>query len=343
MGFSWSELWRVVGPWMPSFERLMLVLAAWLTWDQFRRNKAAGFIQRFNSREIHEIRARIDLWLRTHPDATARLRALDRDPALNAEVRMLLNLFQEIGVAYFHGIVHRKEIRDYFDVLVPHYWETLGFVIQRARVQQNYSLYRRFERLHQELARLRKDDPTVITYVFAYGSLLDPESAGRTLGAAPALAAYVPARLRGWRRAWTVADRVRLDDDGREVSAVFLDLEADVASVTPGALLRVDAAGLQALEKRERHYDVVDVTAAIEVVENAPLSPRGRAHARIVTFVGRVEHRPGPEAVALDRYVTLVEDAARLHGATFEREFLDTLPGVAPRERVAGRYRFVSA
>lgn len=324
---------------MPSFEHCMLVLAAWLTWDQFRRNKAASFIQRFNAKDVLEVRSAVDGWLLRHSDNASRLRALDESPELNAQVRLLMNLFQEIGVAYEQGIVHRKEIRDYFDVLVLSYWGQLRFVVERARVQQGYTIYRRFERFAATMQEKRRNDTTVVTYVFAYGSLLLPESASRTLDRPVLMEDYVPARVFGWRRTWALLDRVRSSSDGSEQRARFLDLERQDGACTAGALLRITPDELARLKLRERNYLLEDIGAVTQVVHGRPLAEGGRRHSRIVTFVGRPEHRAREgEGVVPARYLGILDKASLVHGLWLAEEFAKTPPPDLPR--LEGEYRF---
>lgn len=334
-----NEFLHTCRDYLPSFEQAMLVLAAWLTWDQFRRNKAATFVQRFNAKDVLVVRAAVDGWLNQHPDNDARLRALDESPELNAQVRLLMNLFQEIGVAYEQGLVHRRETRDYFDVLVVHYWEQLRFVVERARVQQGYTLYRRFERFAGKLAKRRHTDRTVVTYVFAYGSLLQPDSAAKTLGRPVELADYVPVRVQGWTRTWTVADRVRCTGDGREHLARFLDLAPGDGASVAGALIRVTPDELRRLQRRERNYRMEEITADCRVVHGRPLAEGGRRHTRIVTFVGLPAHRVGDGVgVVPQRYLALLERAAQFHGAWLAEEFARTPPPALPR--LEGEYTF---
>jgi cation transport regulator ChaC len=277
---------------------------------------------------------------RRHPDNASRLRALDDSPELNAQVRLLMNLFQEIGVAYEQGIVHRRETRDYFDMLVLHYWEHLRFVVERARVHQGYGIYRRFERFATLLSEKRQTDHTVVTYVFAYGSLLNPTSAARTLGRPVTLNDYVPAKLVGWSRNWALLDRVRLTDDSREVDALFLDLIADASTDCVGALLRVTPEELTALAQRERNYSKVDVSSEIEVVHGRRFVEGGRRHTRVVTFVSRPEHRAGAaQGHVLANYVALLDAAAGAQGRWLHDEFSRARPPAVAR--VEGGYQFV--
>lgn len=122
-------------------------------------------------------------------------------------------------------------------------------------------------------------------FVFGYGSL----AAG--LGGRPA-------RLEGYRRTWGVAmdNRVdipgyksyRLREDGSRpaVHVAFLDIVEHAGGAVDGVLIAADEARLQALDERERNYDRVEMTAA---VEDAP----GRVWAYRGSRAGRERLRTG--------------------------------------------------
>jgi hypothetical protein len=153
-------------------------------------------------------------------------------------------------------------------------------------------------------------------HVFAYGSLLDPESLSRTLPDVDPRTA-IPAHLHGYRRSFTVAfpndgsqaDKSYFDEYGRRPEFVlFADIEptdhlavspaargtvgsaatTDPAAVAPvaaspvnGVLVPMAAAQLDLLVDRERRYCLIDVTHAITAWPGVT-RPTGRVGA----FVG---------------------------------------------------------
>jgi gamma-glutamylcyclotransferase (GGCT)/AIG2-like uncharacterized protein YtfP len=142
-------------------------------------------------------------------------------------------------------------------------------------------------------------------YVFGYASLV----------AAPTVAHAI---LRGHRRVWGVAMDNAVEMPGYKVYALpdgtrptlavaFLDLAKDDGAEVDGALLAVDAAGLTALDTRERQYERVDVTALIDPAPDATVwtyvgSEPGRARV--------AAGRAGTGPIAIQRsYVQLVEAA----------------------------------
>lgn len=128
-------------------------------------------------------------------------------------------------------------------------------------------------------------------FVFGYGSL------ARDVLAEPRVA-----RLAGYRRVFGVAadnseeipgyKRFRLPADGSfpAVHVAFLDIVEHPATAINGVLLPVGAAALADLDRRERNYDRIDVTAAVE----SP--PAGRVWAYRGSSGGRERLAAGVEA-----------------------------------------------
>ena len=148
-------------------------------------------------------------------------------------------------------------------------------------------------------------------FVLGYGSL----AAGTPLR---------PAVLHGHRRVWGVAMDNALDipgykyyrrsEDGSRpaVFVAFLDVAADAAATTGGALIAADDALLRALDARERNYDRVEVTALVQgAAPGATVwTYRGSAAGRARLELGV---RRGNAVVAVD-YVAGVRAALQVHG-----------------------------
>jgi len=134
--------------------------------------------------------------------------------------------------------------------------------------------------------------------LFAYGSLVDPESASRTLGRP--VPPPIAARLEGWRRRWSqYRDNVavektfaRVDDGTMPRHLLGLNIErSDSAERAPnGALLELDEEELFRLDVRELRYDRVEVppvggfdrvfTYTAKRANFAPHPPQGAAIVR---------------------------------------------------------------
>lgn len=166
-------------------------------------------------------------------------------------------------------------------------------------------------------------------YVFGYGSL-----------ARDLLADVTVARLSGYRRAFGVAadnseqiagyKRYRLPEDGTfpDVHVAFLDIFDTPGHVVNGVLAPVDSAVLAGLDRRERNYDRIEVTAAID----SP--PAGRVWAYRGSVAGRARLAAGVAtgtAVIQRSYLDHVHDGFRRLGGTEYEHFvassdLDSLP-----------------
>ncbi len=159
------------------------------------------------------------------------------------------------------------------------------------------------------------------TAVFGYGSLVDPDSAARTLGRP--VGHVWPARLAGWRRRFSTArDNLHSEKafaragDGWVPAAVLaLNLEHDPDSgdePVNGALIEVDETDLDRLDRRELRYDRIDVTDDVrsEFTIGAE-GGRGRT-AQVFAYVAKADHlavHPPDEGVILASYVSAVEAA----------------------------------
>lgn len=117
-------------------------------------------------------------------------------------------------------------------------------------------------------------------YVFGYASLVEDGGPGQVT------------RMRGVRRTWGVATDnslgipgykmylLRADGSRPKVFVAFLDLLPASDSSVNGVLRPVSAAELELLDRRERNYDRVDVTASID-------SPPGSVWAYLGSAEGR--------------------------------------------------------
>lgn len=151
--------------------------------------------------------------------------------------------------------------------------------------------------------------------VFGYASLVDPDSAARTIGRR---IEALPARLRGWRRSWTQArDNLRSEKtfaraDG-SLPAFVLGLNIERAqnqeAEMNGVLIELTEAELDRLDLREIRYRRVDIgTEVVDVPTDLD---------RVVTYVARPERfapEPPDDAVILSSYASAVESAFRRLG-----------------------------
>lgn len=167
--------------------------------------------------------------------------------------------------------------------------------------------------------------------LFAYGSLVDPASAGRTLGRE--MPAPRPARLRGWRRRWSlVRDNLRSEktfaiEPGGELPPWILGLNIepqegneDAAEAPNGALLELSEAELERLDLREMRYDRIEVGDAVAEADGFDV---------VVAYTAKPNHHapePPPGAVVFATYIRAVEAAFAALGDGEWDAFLRTTP-----------------
>ena len=165
--------------------------------------------------------------------------------------------------------------------------------------------------------------------VFAFGSLVDPVSAGRTLGRE--MPAPRPARLEGWERRWTLLrDNLRSEktfaiEPGGEVPPWVLGLNLEsqehASDEGPnGALIELSEAELERLDLREIRYDRIDVSESIDGADGFD---------RVVSYTAKPSHHapePPPGAVVLATYARAVEAAFAALGNGQLDAYLRTTP-----------------
>lgn len=172
-------------------------------------------------------------------------------------------------------------------------------------------------------------------WVFGYGSLVSPVSFGATLGRElrPGID-FFEAEVSGFGRRWNYGvmhtEGTSTDADGSETTWTIVALgvvPADGERVN-GVVGWVDDAELAALDRRERHYDRVDVTASATVHGWV-----GEGGAPVVTYVPRPEARRHFEAAqergraAIERrYWDLVDGAFAALGPDRRARYHDTTP-----------------
>jgi cation transport regulator ChaC len=143
--------------------------------------------------------------------------------------------------------------------------------------------------------------PATAIWVFGYGSLVDPESLGRTL-ARPVTPGvdFVEAELSGWGRRWNYGvGHVRASWERRDGTLiadgviVALGVVSASGESANGIIARVSDLEIGALDMRERDYDRVDVTESVALLGDRSRCAFGTGD-RVVTYV--------PRASAIERY-----------------------------------------
>lgn len=307
----------------------------------FRLEHAKEFIARFNAAEMVAVRDRVDHWLAQPRHPSELIDAKDTAIAM----RTFINFFQELGVAWKHGTVHREYTWDLFGGLLRRYWSELSPYCEAQRVERKRpTLYRDFENLVQAMAvmdgkRTPADPPSDTAnrgagevYLFGYGSLICPDSVARTLGRNINADQLTPVWLNGYERGWTVHDVARFDDEANPTPTAFLNITPHAGRRCNGIAVPVSMEDLEGFDRRERSYRRIDVSALITPALDRPI------HA----YVGCEPWTEMPEqTVVAAKYDDLVESAIARRGDTFAKDYhTSTLSRAWPT--VAGNYTFAA-
>ncbi|MFK8022435.1 MAG: gamma-glutamylcyclotransferase family protein [Ilumatobacter sp.] len=167
------------------------------------------------------------------------------------------------------------------------------------------------------------------TWIFAYGSLVSPESLASTIGrvVTPGSGMHV-AELSGFGRRWNYGSKVLRGDwtrsDGTPVKGglvVSLGVAAADDESINGVIVGVDHTELADLDWRERAYDRVDVTAQIRLLDSESALPDDASSVQLYvpqpSAVERYErHRDAGTAAIRASYHRLVDDAFAALGDT---------------------------
>lgn len=174
------------------------------------------------------------------------------------------------------------------------------------------------------------DGESAAVWIFAYGSLVNAESASAQLGADAS--APQAARLRataGFARAWSFNSPTGFTALG----VAQADRSSGAACDINGALLRVPAAKLPALDVRESGYARLELDAALfdrhrsdadVSAAHAQLWPRDRVY----VWVPEQQGAPSEDCPILQSYVdACLEGFLSLGGEAFAREFVESTSG----------------
>ncbi len=170
-------------------------------------------------------------------------------------------------------------------------------------------------------------------FVLGYGSLLNLESAGKTLGRLVRPEDVVPVEVEDHLRLWNLVAPVQLIERGNEwVNAVFLDLQPRPGYRANGILIEVSPAELDNLDIREQNYTRLDISAK---TADRP------DHGTVFAYVGKPEFFAAcfEHTAILGRYVEIVEVGLRTWGQRFTDRYQETTQA-HDFSIVDGPYRF---
>lgn len=135
--------------------------------------------------------------------------------------------------------------------------------------------------------------------IFGYGSLINRGSVGKTLGLDVKDIQMSAVTLKGYHRVWDLVEYISFD--GKKFQeAIFLNIYPEKEATCWGVIVKVPDADFIELDKRERHYDRIDVSHLIEPA----------ADETVYTYIGKDEYiSPSDHAVVCERYENMVKEA----------------------------------
>jgi len=173
-----------------------------------------------------------------------------------------------------------------------------------------------------------------MTFVFGYGSLVNPKSIQRTLGREISEEDLLEARLSDHVRKWQLVDWVIIQDLNLEriIPAIFLDIVREQGKEVNGILFQLSEEELDKMDCSERNYDRIHISNLIEPIVSDP----------VYMYVGKEKYTvPPKESVVLAQYERLIEDGVSFWGNAFQQHYYEsTLVHSFPRKD--GKYVFIS-
>ena len=151
--------------------------------------------------------------------------------------------------------------------------------------------------------------------IFGYGSLMNRESAEKTLKRSLTANDLCPAMIQNHLRSWTAKADVKLllDKGPRPCDALFLDLTEIPGTSCNGVAINVTDEELLYLDTRECGYERCEVELILET------SAHVKAFAYRVPLADK-EHY----GITLAKYHRVIEDALKEFPAAFVEQFWDT-------------------
>jgi len=178
-------------------------------------------------------------------------------------------------------------------------------------------------------------------FIFGYGSLINLESAGRTLQRPLTREEVYTVTLNGYTRCWNLFDDVFSEIMNEEVKAVFLNIANSENSNINGIILPVNELELSEFKTREKNYDCVDVTKLIKITDER--SPKKKY--RVYTFVGKAScltENINNHYFVFQKYINIVERGVNSFTSDFTSEFHKTTMPLS-FEILQGDYKFIDA
>ncbi|RLJ19374.1 hypothetical protein DJ030_07065 [bacterium endosymbiont of Escarpia laminata] len=178
-------------------------------------------------------------------------------------------------------------------------------------------------------------------HIFAYGSLINLDSASKAVGYSVNKSDVISAKLTGFKRTWDLVDTVYSNSLCKNVNAVFLNLTASTGMFVNGILISIKEKELSSIAKREKNYDIVDVSSKVYFSECG--CKQQYPHKNIYTAIAKEQFKIANEnnTFFLDEYEKLVMKGVVSFGKQFLEEYLNTTE-TSNLKKLNGHYEFVN-
>lgn len=152
-----------------------------------------------------------------------------------------------------------------------------------------------------------------MTWIFGYGSIMNPSSAEKTLKRPISENGHKVAILKNHTRIWRVVTKIKIKNNiSQEYPAVFLDIIANDGIDCIGTILEVNASELIDFDVRETPYNRVNVRNLIF----PPIDDD------VFAYFGKDEFiHPPNNAVVMARYEQIVDKALSIWGDDFAVQY----------------------
>ena len=159
----------------------------------------------------------------------------------------------------------------------------------------------------------------MVNYIFGYGSLINLHSLEKSIGRLLDISEVIPADLKNYRRVWNLKEQLYSAALDRDVCGIFLNIEQDISHVINGIIFKVTDSEFEQLKRRERNYDVVEVSNSI-VSEDLELTKK-----TISTFVASnpdvLQNNGKTNCYVMRNYVYLLESGCKTINDQFWENF----------------------
>ena len=177
-------------------------------------------------------------------------------------------------------------------------------------------------------------------YIFGYGSLINLESASRTLKRPLSKGDVKVANLKNYQRNWLLWDTVFSSELSEEVRGIFLNVSYSEGEYLNGVLIELNDEELGYFKIREKNYNCVDVSENIELELND-----SDEEYIVYTFAGKSDfllNNDFTNSYIFEKYIDIVNIGLSNFGEAFYSEFTKTTV-LNSVPKLSGTYTFVDS